>query len=95
MDKAVIAMWPYSQNLMEAKGFEENTYLINTEEGISEYGSSAYVVNEDWYNAYVNGMLDHVEVNEFANVDTVDDDMDFLSSLRLVFPQPYKSKQQK
>lgn len=30
---------------MEIEGFRDNSYLINDEKGLEEYGSSAYFVN--------------------------------------------------
>ncbi len=47
-DKYIVVEWPESQKLMELDGFRENSYLINDEQGISEYGSSAYFVNAEW-----------------------------------------------
>lgn len=43
-----IIQWPEIQDLMEKDGFRENAYLVNDEQGISEYGSSAYFVNKEW-----------------------------------------------
>ena len=43
-----IVTWPDSQDLMEVKGFYDNAYLINDEEGLEKYGSSAYVVDKYW-----------------------------------------------
>ena len=34
--------------------FKDNSFLINDEKGIDIYGSSAYFVNADWYNAILN-----------------------------------------
>ena len=46
----VVIQWPHIQHYMDLEGFEENSYLINDEKGINEFGSSAYFVNEDWLN---------------------------------------------
>lgn len=43
--KYIIIEWPEVQELMEQKGFEDNSYLINDEKRIP----SAYFVNEEWY----------------------------------------------
>ena len=43
-----IIQWPEIQALMEKDGFQDNAYLINDEQGINEYGSSAYFVNKEW-----------------------------------------------
>ena len=48
MTKFVVVTWPESQELMEKEGFEENSYLINDDKGIDDYGSSAYFVSETW-----------------------------------------------
>lgn len=40
--------WPESQTLMDLEGFDENSNLINDEEGLEIYGSSAYFVNSKW-----------------------------------------------
>ena len=47
----VIITWPESQMLFELKGFHENCSLINGDIGLKVYGSSAYVVDEEWYNS--------------------------------------------
>lgn len=43
-----VVTWPEVQELMDKDGFEENSHLINDEQGISEYGSSAYFVSKEW-----------------------------------------------
>lgn len=48
MKKYVVIIWPWSQNLMDREGFEENCHLVNDDKGVDEYGSSAYFVDEDW-----------------------------------------------
>lgn len=53
----VIVCWPESQMLMEKEGFYENCSLINSERGLEEYGGSAYLVDKDWYQKFVNGEL--------------------------------------
>lgn len=47
--KYIVVEWPESQNLMEKDWFNE-CELINSDFGISEYGSSAYLVPENRYN---------------------------------------------
>ena len=44
----VVITWPEIQNYMGLDGFDENSSLINDEPMLSEYGSSAYFVDEDW-----------------------------------------------
>lgn len=48
MEKFVVVEWPQCQELMDLPGFEENSYLINDEKGLDDFGSSAYFVNEKW-----------------------------------------------
>ena len=50
MDKDTfeVVCWPESQMLMELDGFEENSYLVNDDRGLLEFGSSAYFVNRKW-----------------------------------------------
>ena len=50
MDKDTfeVVCWPESQMLMELDGFEENSYLVNDDMGLLEFGSSAYFVNSKW-----------------------------------------------
>lgn len=49
MDKYIVITWPEIQKLMEIENFSENSYLINDEKGLEDFGSSAYFVNYDWY----------------------------------------------
>ena len=53
-DNYVVVQWPESQELMGLDDFKDNSFLINDEKGIDIYGSSAYFVNADWYNAVLN-----------------------------------------
>ena len=57
MKSNVIVCWPESQMLMEKEGFIENCSLINSERGLEAYGSSAYLVDEEWYEKFINGEL--------------------------------------
>lgn len=46
-----IAMsFPEVQNLFEKEGFDDNTYLINDEKGIKDFGPCAYFVKKEWLN---------------------------------------------
>lgn len=49
-----VVCWPESQMLMELDGFEENSYLVNDDKGLLEFGSSAYFVNRKWLEEKVN-----------------------------------------
>ena len=50
MSKYVVVTFPDVQSLMDIEGFNENSYLVNDEQGIEDFGSSAYFVDEDWLN---------------------------------------------
>ena len=50
MNKYVVVTWPDSQALMDREGFRENSYLVNDDKGMKDFGSSAYFVDEDWLN---------------------------------------------
>lgn len=43
-----VITWPEIQNLMVKDGFEDNSYLVNDDKGIDDFGSSAYFVDFDW-----------------------------------------------
>lgn len=45
----IVITWPDVQELFEVEGFRENSYLINDDKGIEDFGSSAYFVDKDWY----------------------------------------------
>ena len=49
-----VVCWPESQMLMELDGFEENSYLVNDDRGLLEFGSSAFFVNRKWLEEKVN-----------------------------------------
>ena len=49
-----VVCWPESQMLMELDGFEENSYLVNDDKGMLEFGSSAFFVNRKWLEEKVN-----------------------------------------
>lgn len=56
-----IVCWPESQMLMEKKGFYDNCTLINSEKGLEKYGSSAYLVDKDWYDKFMNNELEDAD----------------------------------
>lgn len=55
----VIVCWPESQMLMGTEGFYDNCSLINSERGLEEFGCSAYLVDKDWYQKFINGELSY------------------------------------
>lgn len=75
----VIVCWPESQMLMEKEGFYENCSLINSERGLDVYGSSAYLVDEDWYQDFTNGVLPD------AQYDDDDDRLDVCYDDEIIF----------
>lgn len=51
----LVVQWPESQELCElGEDWHEHCFLINDEEGLSVYGSAAYVVQSNWYNENCN-----------------------------------------
>lgn len=49
-ERYIVVTWTDDiQSLMDKEGFKENSYLINDEKGLDDFGSSAYFVNEEWY----------------------------------------------
>ena len=53
----VVVTWPDVQELMSLCGFEENSYLINDDKGMEDFGSSAYFVSVEWLNNLNNNKL--------------------------------------
>lgn len=83
----VIVCWPDSQMLMEKEGFFENCSLINSERGLEVYGSSAYLVDEEWYGKFEKGELDNMSDEEYENMSEeldicYDDDIIFGPSVK-------------
>lgn len=76
MENKIIVCWPESQNLMELDGFRENCSLINGERGLETYGSSAYLVNEEWYNEWANAPIIEDDDIDIDNDDENEDDDD-------------------
>lgn len=70
----VVVCWPESQMLMENEGFFENCTLINTERGLEAYGSSAYLVDEDWYNQLQKGELAPMSEDEWEEWEDREDE---------------------
>lgn len=56
MEKYIVVQWPEVQEIMDCEGFRTHSYLINDDQGMEDFGSSAYFVDEDWYNR-VNRLL--------------------------------------
>lgn len=43
--------FPDIQSFMDLEGFKEHSYLINDEQGMEDFGSSAYMVEKAWLNS--------------------------------------------
>ena len=71
----IIICWPESQELMGFDGFRENCSLINGEKGLDTYGSSAYLVDKDWYDERTNAPIveNCVDIDNDENEDCNDD----------------------
>ena len=83
----VIVCWPDSQMLMEKEGFFDNCSLINSERGLEVYGSSAYLVDEEWYDKFEKGELDYMSSEEYESMSEdfdvcYDDDIIFGPSVK-------------
>lgn len=65
----IIICWPESQELMELDGFRDNCSLINGERGLNTYGSSAYLVDKNWYDERKNTPIVEDDENEECNDD--------------------------
>lgn len=48
MTDYTVVTWPDIQYYMSEPGFDDNSFLINDEEGIEKFGSSAYFVDTAW-----------------------------------------------
>ena len=60
----IIICWPESQELMGFDGFRENCSLINGEKGLDTYGSSAYLVDKNWYDEHTNVHDENEDCND-------------------------------
>ncbi len=66
-----IVTWPESQMITEYSGYLENAVLINSDKGLDEYGSSAYIVDAEWWNKCLNG---EIPLRGAEEADTIEDD---------------------
>ena len=48
MTTYTVVTWPEVQLLLDLEGFKEHSYLINDEQGLNDFGSSAYFVETEW-----------------------------------------------
>lgn len=48
MTTYTVVTWPEVQLLLDSEGFREHSYLISDEQGLDDFGSSAYFVETEW-----------------------------------------------
>lgn len=53
-DTYEIVCWPDVQHLFGLEGFYDNSYLVNDDKGLEDFGSSAYFVNSEWLKKHTN-----------------------------------------
>lgn len=49
MKEYIVLLWDEVQPLQDKEGFDSNSYLIENEKGLKDFGSGAYFVGKDWY----------------------------------------------
>lgn len=75
MSNLVIVCWPDSQMLMGMEGFYDNCSLINSERGLEAFGGSAYLVDKEWYEKFINNELGYdTEEHDDEELDICYDD---------------------
>lgn len=50
MNRYIVVQWPEIQEFMMYPEFQSHSYLINDDKGMIDFGSSAYFIDEDFYN---------------------------------------------
>jgi hypothetical protein len=70
---------------MNKVGFFENCSLINSIRGLEEYGSSAYLVDKDWYQKFING-----ELSDAVYDDDDADELDVCYDDEIIFGDDYE-----
>lgn len=68
-----VVTWPEVQELMTIDGFRENSYLVNDEKGIEDFGSSAYFVSVDWLEELYNTVTMTEERYQYLNSLSMED----------------------
>lgn len=48
-DEFILVTWPDIQYYYDLDGWEDNSFLVNDENGLEQYGSSAYFLKKSWY----------------------------------------------
>lgn len=83
----IIVQWPESQELMEEEDFQDNAFLINDEKGLEKFGSSAFFVDEKWYELYYRYKDEVVEIKEPISL-SQEEILEIIDSLKIE-PNPY------
>lgn len=76
MHDFIVVTWPDIQFLMDIDGFEQNSHLVNDENLIDEFESSAYFVRKSWLdmveNSYRLQLIDiELEAERWANENVI------------------------
>lgn len=74
----VVISWPESQELMEAEGFDDNSYLVMDSNGLEDFGPSAYFVDVDWLNEH---RMKNPIMREDSHISTDDEDVTVYKSV--------------
>ena len=59
-----ILIWPESQELLGCANYREHSKLINGDIGLKIYGSSAYLVDKEWWEGDIDPIDDDEEDND-------------------------------
>lgn len=49
MKEYIVLLFDEAQSLQDKEGFDSNSYLIEDEKGLKDFGSGAYFVSKEWY----------------------------------------------
>ena len=59
-----IVTWPESQDLFECANYREHSKLINGDIGLKIYGSSAFLVEKEWWEGDIDPIDDDEDDND-------------------------------
>ena len=65
----IVVTWPESQILFDCEDYQKHCKLINGDKGLDCYGSSAYVVDKDWWDKRTDSINDNEEYDEENEVE--------------------------
>ena len=63
----IVVTWPESQILFDCEDYKKHCKLINGEKGLDCYGSSAYLVDEDWWEGDIEPIDDYEDDDELEH----------------------------